>query len=203
VIATIRSGALLPLVLTALAIMGSPGPATISLTATGSAYGVHRSLGYLLGIIFGTWIVLIAVATGVTASLLAIPVLRSALVAASAAYLVWLAYHIATAAPPSGESSKPDDAPSLRGGTLLGVANPKAWVAIGAVFASGHLASDATTDAAVKVAVLAGMVVLISSTWLLVGASVAPLLRAPRVARTVNVALAAALLAATVVAVVQ
>ena len=42
------------LVLTSLAIMGSPGPATISLTATGSAFGVRRSLGYLTGIVIGT-----------------------------------------------------------------------------------------------------------------------------------------------------
>jgi threonine/homoserine/homoserine lactone efflux protein len=202
-IATIRTGALAPLVLTALAIMGSPGPATISLTAAGSAYGFRRSLGYLLGIMIGTWIVLIAVATGITASLLAIPVLRSVLVAVSAAYLAWLAFHIATAAVPGDESQTPDDAPSVRGGTLLGVANPKAWVAIGAVFASGRLASGAATDAAVKVAVLAMMVVLISSTWLFIGASFAPLLRAPRVARVVNIALAAALVAATVGAVVQ
>jgi threonine/homoserine/homoserine lactone efflux protein len=202
--AAIRSGALPPLALTALAIMGSPGPATISLTATGSAYGVRRSLRYLLGIIIGTWIVLIAVATGITASLLAIPVLRSVLLAASVAYLAWLAFHIATAATPTGDSTPPSGhAPSLRGGTLLGVANPKAWVAIGAVFASGRLASDAATDAALKVAVLALMVVLISCTWLLAGASLAPLLRAPRVARIVNVVLAATLVAATVGAVVQ
>jgi membrane protein DedA with SNARE-associated domain len=42
------------LVLTSLAIMGSPGPATISLTAAGSAYGVRRSAGYLTGIVAGT-----------------------------------------------------------------------------------------------------------------------------------------------------
>jgi hypothetical protein len=42
--------------------MGSPGPATISLTAVGSAYGVRRSLAYLVGIIGGTTIVLVAAA---------------------------------------------------------------------------------------------------------------------------------------------
>jgi threonine/homoserine/homoserine lactone efflux protein len=203
VIATIRSSALPALLLTALAIMGSPGPATISLTAAGSAFGIGRSLRYLIGIIVGTWIVLLAVATGITASLLAVPVLRSVLVGASAAYLAWLAYHIATAPAPTNQSSAAADAPSLRGGALLGVANPKAWVAIGAVFASGRLASAAALDALLKVAVLAAMVVIISSTWLLVGASFAPLLRTPRVARIVNIVLAGALLAATAVAVIQ
>ena len=85
------------LLLTSLAIMGSPGPATISLIAAGSAYGVRRSAGYLTGIIAGTTAVLIAVATGITAALLAVPALGAVLIAASAAYIMWLAYHIATA----------------------------------------------------------------------------------------------------------
>jgi threonine/homoserine/homoserine lactone efflux protein len=188
------------LVLTSLAIMGSPGPATISLTAAGSAYGVRRSVGYLAGIIAGTTIVLVAVATGITATLLAIPALRSVLIGLSAAYLLWLAYRIATAPPLIRQTAR---APSLRGGTLLGVANPKAWVAIGAVFASARLESAAATDALAKVAILSGMIVLINGAWLLVGASVAPLLRQPRAARIVNVALAGALIAATALAVIH
>jgi threonine/homoserine/homoserine lactone efflux protein len=200
--AAIRTGSIAPLVFTALAIMGSPGPATISLTAAGSAYGVRRSLAYLVGIVFGTWVVLVAVATGITATLLAVPILRSALVALSAAYLLWLAYHIATA-PPLDPQSTRSDAPSLRGGALLGVANPKAWVAIGAVFASAHLASGPAFDALAKSAVLAVLVIAINTIWLLIGASLAPLLRAKRSARIVNAALAAALVAATAFAIVH
>ena len=95
----IRWGSVGPLVLISLAIMGSPGPATISLMAAGSAYGVRRSLSYLIGIIVGTTIVLLAVATGITAALLAVPAIGSVLIWISAAYILWLAYHIATAPP--------------------------------------------------------------------------------------------------------
>jgi threonine/homoserine/homoserine lactone efflux protein len=197
----VRTGAVGPLVFTSLAIMGSPGPATISLTASGSAYGVRRSIGYLIGIIIGSTIVLVAVATGITAALLAIPALRVVLVGVSAVYLVWLAYHIATA-PALGASVPPGSrTPTFRGGALLGVANPKAWVAIGAVFAGARLSSDAPVDATAKVVVLTGMIVVINVVWLLVGASIAPLLRQPRSARVVNVSLAGALVAATAVAV--
>jgi threonine/homoserine/homoserine lactone efflux protein len=187
-----------PLVLTSLAIMGSPGPATISLTAAGSAHGVRRSAGYLAGIIVGTVVVLAAVATGVTAVLLAVPGLRPALLALSAAYIVWLAYHIATAPPLSAQTASA--APSLPGGIALGVANPKAWVAIAAVFASAHLADRAAVDASLKAAVLTAMIVLINTAWLLAGASFAPLLRDPRRSRIANVTLAAALVAATAAA---
>jgi threonine/homoserine/homoserine lactone efflux protein len=87
-VATIQWGSVGPLLLTALAVMGSPGPATISLTAAASAYGVRRSLGYLIGLIVGTATVLVAVATGITATLLAVPAMRSVLIAISAAYVL-------------------------------------------------------------------------------------------------------------------
>jgi threonine/homoserine/homoserine lactone efflux protein len=185
------------LLLSSAAIMGSPGPATISLVAAGSAYGVRRSLAYLAGIIAGTTIVLLAVATGITAALLAVPSLRSVLLGIAAAYILWLAYHIATAPPLAGATA---EAPSLAGGALLGVANPKAWVAIAAVFASARLAHAATADAAAKVLVLTAMIVLINTTWLVAGSSLAPLLRDARRARVVNVVLATALVGATALA---
>jgi len=191
-----------PLLVTALAIMGSPGPATISLTAAGSAYGVRRSLGYLTGIVAGTVVVLVAVATGITATLLAIPALRAVLIAISAAYILWLAYHVATA-PPLAAETAPSHAPSLAGGLLLGVANPKAWVAIAAVFASARLADSAKADAAAKIALLTLMIILICCTWLIAGASLARLLRDPRRARIINTALAVALVGATAFAVLH
>jgi threonine/homoserine/homoserine lactone efflux protein len=199
---TIDWGSIAALLVTSLAIMGSPGPATISLTAAGSAYGVRRSAGYLAGIIGGTWIVLVAVATGITATILAVPAMRSLLLAISSAYIVWLAYRIATAHALMLKTAT-SAAPSLVGGTVLGVTNPKGWVAIAAVFASTHLADRATVDAAAKGAVLAGMVVLITTSWLFVGASLSPILRDPTRSRIVNTVLAALLLGATAVAVLR
>jgi threonine/homoserine/homoserine lactone efflux protein len=203
IIATaIRWGAIVPLALESAGIMGSPGPATISLAATGSAYGIRRSLAYFAGIVAGTIIVLVAVATGVTATLLAAPAVRPVLIGVSAAYILWLAVRIATA-PPLAAQRDHGNAPSLGGATLLAVANPKAWVAIAAVFASGRLADAASTDAAAKTVVLSAMIVLIMVAWLLAGASLAPVLRDPRRARVVNRALATALVLATGFAVVR
>lgn len=201
-VAAIRWGSVGQLLLISLAIMGSPGPATISLAAAGSVYGVHRSLSYVLGIIVGTTIVLVAVATGITTALVAVPMIRPVLIAISAVYILWLAYHIATA-PPLSEPKAAPHAFSLLGGVLLGVANPKAWVAIAAVFASARLADAATTDAATKIAVLAAMIVAICASWLVAGSSLAWLLRDPRRARVVNAGLAVALVGATALAVLH
>jgi threonine/homoserine/homoserine lactone efflux protein len=202
ILAAIRWGSVAPLVLAAAAIMGSPGPATISLVAVVAAYGVRRSLPYVCGLVAGSGLVLVAVASGVTATLLAVPALRSLLIAGSAAYVLWLAYHIATAPPLSAQRAAAD-APSLAGGTVLGVANPKGWVAMAAVFASARLADTAATDAAAKTAVLAVMIVVIMTVWLIAGASLAPMLRDPQRARIVNAALAVALVGATAAAVLH
>jgi threonine/homoserine/homoserine lactone efflux protein len=191
---------IIALVVASLAIMGSPGPATISLAAAGSAYGLRRCVSYAIGIVMGTMVVLVAVATGITATLLAVPALRTALIAISAAYILWLAYRVATAPPLAAQTAK---VPSLAGGTLLGVANPKAWVAIAAVFASARLSDGASADAAAKVAVLSAMIVVIMGAWLIAGASFAPVLRDPRRARVVNAGLAVALVAATALAVLR
>ncbi|HVB10346.1 MAG TPA: LysE family transporter [Bacillota bacterium] len=183
--------------LTALAMMGSPGPATISLMTSGAAHGPRRSLGYLAGIVAGTWLVLIGVATGITVTLLAMPELRLLLIAASAGYILWLAYRLATAPP---VSAQPARAPSLGGGLLLAIANPKAWVAIAATFASARLLVGTAQDAVVKVGVLAGMLVPIMTAWLFAGSTLAPLLRSPRAGRAIHVVLAGALVAAAALA---
>jgi threonine/homoserine/homoserine lactone efflux protein len=201
-VAEIRWAAAGPLLLLALVIMGSPGPASISLVAAGSALGVRRSLRYLAGVVAGTTVVLVLVASGIMAALLEVPAMGPVLRWASAAYLLWLAYHIATA-PPLTEPAPapPPRAFSLARGAVLGAANPKGWVAIAAVFASAHLAGEGTTDAAAKVAVLAPTIVVICTAWLVAGTSIAPLLHEPRRARLVNVALAVALVGATALAV--
>jgi threonine/homoserine/homoserine lactone efflux protein len=95
------------------------------------------------------------------------------------------------------DASSASDAPTFPGGLLIGIANPKAWVAIAAVFASTRLADGAAIDAIAKVAVLSAMIVAICSTWLLVVAFLAQALRDPRLSRIVNVALAVALVVST------
>ena len=65
-VAAIRWGSIPPLLLISLAVMGSPGPATISLVAVGSVFGVRHSLEYLIGIIAGTTVVLVSDPMNVT-----------------------------------------------------------------------------------------------------------------------------------------
>ncbi|UVK41928.1 LysE family translocator [Mesorhizobium sp. AR07] len=190
---------LLALVLAATVVMGSPGPATISVTAVGAAFGLRHSLRYACGIIMGTIAVLVVVATGVVAVLASMPKLAPLLVVASAAYILYLAFKIATAPPlaaRSGEASRP----TWLAGFLLAVANPKAYVAIAAVFAGASSRQGGDIGIWLKLAVLALMIVAIHALWLVAGAAFARFLRRPAASRIINLVFAATLVLTTALA---
>ena len=186
---------LLGLMLVATVVMGSPGPATISVTAVGAAFGLRGSLGYTSGVVLGTIAVLVVVATGLMAMLVSVPTLAPVLAVASAAYILYLAFKIATA-PPLAASDDRATRPTFLAGFLLAIANPKAYVAIAAVFAGpGEL------GVGFKLAVLALMIVVIHAVWLLAGAAFARFLRQPVASRIINLVFAATLVLTTALAV--
>ncbi|MGO1075097.1 LysE family translocator [Inquilinus sp. CA228] len=188
------------LLLASSVVMGSPGPSTISVTAIGASFGIRRSLPYAAGLIAGTVTVLLAVAAGVVALVTSIPHGALALGILSAVYILYLAFKIATA-PPLGGRDGPAAAPGFLGGFGLAIANPKAYVAIAAVFAGTTvIAGNSGLDAAVKTTVLGGMVVLIHFCWLLAGVALSRWLHDPVSARIINLVMAAALVVVTVVA---
>lgn len=191
------------LLLAAFPLMGSPGPATLSLAATGSAFGVSRSLRYLAGIVSGTTGVLLMIAAGVGTVILAVPGLTPVIVVLATVYILYLAYRIATAPVLSDEAAE-RPAPSMAGGFLLAIANPKAFAAIGAVYAGIMVAPERPLlDAAVKVAVLVAVIVVVNTAWLMLGASFAAFLRHPRIGRAVNIAFAVLLVVSVAAAVLH
>ncbi len=188
------------LLLTSMALMGSPGPATISVTAMAAAFGARRSCPYLIGIILGTTLVLAIVASGLTGAVLAVPFLSPILIAAAALYILYLAYKIATA-PPLPMQKANGSPPPWFGGFLLAIANPKAYAAIAAVFAGNTIINtDPVWDAIVKFGILTLMVVVIHIVWLFAGGLMSHAMTDPRKARMVNMSFATALIAATLLA---
>ena len=192
---------LVALVLAATVVMGSPGPATISVTAVGAAFGLRDSLRYAWGIVLGTIAVLLVVATGVMAVLTSMPKLAPLLAFASGAYILDLAFKIATA-PPLAARAAEASRPTRLAGFLLAVANPKAYVAIAAVFA-GASSSQGAGDIGIwlKLTVLALMIVAIHALWLVAGASFARFLRRPAASRIINLIFATTLVLTTALAV--
>ncbi len=159
------------MLLAAAALMGSPGPSTISVTAVGAAFGLRRAMPYVAGLILGTTAVLLAVATGLFAALSAVPRAAPVLSAAAALYILWLAVRIARA-PPLARDDPSVPAPSVPGGLLLATTNPKAWIVFSALFAASHLRGlPPVAEAVAKTLALVVMIVAIHLAWLLVGAS--------------------------------
>jgi threonine/homoserine/homoserine lactone efflux protein len=182
-------------VLAGLALAGSPGPATLSLAATGAAFGARRGLGYMSGIVIGMVVVMGIVATGVAGVLLALPGAAPVVTAMAAAYFVYLAFRIATA-PPLSERTDQRRQPSFAGGIFLSLVNPKGYAAMAALFSGFVLIrGHPEQDAAAKAVVLAGIITAVNVAWLFAGAALTRFFRDPRTNRAINVTFAVLLLA--------
>lgn len=186
--------------LAALPLMGSPGPATLSLAGIGAAYGVRPGLGYLLGIVAGTAGVTVLIATGITGLILAAPGAVVIVTAIAAAYILYLAWKIATA-PVIDKATAGARAPAFSGGALLALANPKAYAAIGAVY-SGHIlvAGDLVLDAAAKIVALAVVICVVNVGWLVFGSTLSSFLSDAKTGRIANYVFAVMLVASVALA---
>ena len=185
--------ALAGFVLAAVALAGSPGPATLSLTATGAAFGARRGAGYLAGIVVGMVVVMALVATGLVGLLMAVPGAAPIVIALAAVYFLYLAWRIATA-PPLGEEKDERGAPTFAAGLLLSLANPKGYAAMAALYSSFGV------DIAVKMVLLTLIITLVNVAWLSAGAALTRFFREPRSNRAINIGFAVLLVASVVLA---
>jgi threonine/homoserine/homoserine lactone efflux protein len=187
-------------VLAGLALAGSPGPAVLSLAATGAAFGARRSLAYLAGIVLGMVGVMAITASGVVGLLLAIPGATPVLAILAASYFAYLAWRIATA-PPLRETTDERRQPSFLAGLLLSLINPKGYAAMAALFSGFTLMRGAVgLDVAAKMSVLLVVIAASSVAWLLAGRALTRFFREPRSNRIINMLFAILLLASVAVA---
>lgn len=186
-------------VLAAIALTGSPGPATLGLAAAGAAFGIRRSLALFAGILVGVLVVMLATATGLTGLILAQPGLGTTVSVLAMGYMLYLAYRIATAGPV--EDSAAGKPPGFVPGLFLGFGNPKAYAAMAALFSGFVLVRDRLlADAAAKVVILLAVMIVVDWGWLLLGSALTGALRRPRLARAINITFAVLLVAAVALA---
>jgi len=187
--------------LAALALAGSPGPATLSLAASAAAFGTRRSLGYLSGIVIGMVCVMAITASGLVGVLLAVPGVTPVVTVIAVAYFAWLAFRIATA-PPLTDTPEGGRPPSFMGGLGLSLINPQGYAAMAALFSSFVLLRDRLAlDIGLKIALLTILIAAVNVAWLLSGALLTRLFRDPRTNRIVNVLFAALLIASVAFAI--
>lgn len=186
-------------ILAALALCGSPGPATVSLAATGAAFGPRRGVAYMTGIDAGMVVVMSLTAAGVTGLVLAIPGAAPMVAVLAALYFVHLAWRIATA-PPLQDTAQGSE-PSFMAGVLLSLVNPKGYAAMAALFSGFALIRGRPElDAALKLGVLIVIVASVNAAWLFAGAALTRFFREPRTSRVINVTFAILLVASVAAA---
>lgn len=187
--------AVLVIVSVALPLMGSPGPNTLSAAAVGSAFGVRGGARYVAGLSVGAASVLLIMASGVTGILVAVPGALPVLMALAAAYILYLAYRIATA-PVATARDAGRQAPPFVAGFLLAIANPKAYAAFGAIYGStASLGGGSAAYVALRIGVVVALIFIVNPAWLALGSAFTRVLSSPRWGRIVNVAFALLLVA--------
>lgn len=189
----------------AVAMAGTPGPNNAMLASSGSLWGFRRTLPHMLGVAIGFPIMLVAVAAGAGGLLLHHPVAVAVMRWVGVAYLLYLAWRIATAQPRA-----PRDAPaeqpskghplSFVQAALFQWINPKAWLV--ALSAAATLTSVARHPSLGRAILLGGVFLAvtlpITAFWTSVGLGVARVFTSARALRRFNLVMAGLLVASIV-----
>ena len=173
----------------------TPGPNNLMLMASGTNFGFTRTIPHMLGVTGGFVIMVILVGIGLAKLFEAFPVLRLALKIGSVAYLVYLAWHIATASAPSANQVASAKPMTFLQASLFQWVNPKAWtMALGAV--SVYVPANNPIFGLLLVALVFGLINLpVVSGWAAMGVQLRRFLQDPMRLRIFNVTAAILLLA--------
>ena len=188
----------------ALAASISPGPNNAMLMASGANFGLRATVPHLAGVVIGFLVLMLAAGLGLGALLAAWPPLHLVLQATGAAYLLYLAWRIATADGVAGGSKAAPPRPlSFLQAALFQWANPSAWaIALGAV--ATYAPRQDFAAGVVVISLLIGAInIPCAVAWAGAGAGLRRLLARPGVLRAFNWAMAALLVASLIPALVQ
>ena len=177
---------LTPLMLFAFASSITPGPNNLMLASSGLTYGFRRSLPHMLGISAGFMVMLVLVGLGLGVVFQQWPVLHDVLQIVCAVYLLYLAWCIAMAAPPSPGAQAEGRPFSFLQAAAFQWVNPKAWtMALGVV--AVYVPPTGLLSDLLLAALLCGLVNLPSiSVWTMFGVALRRLLHRPTMVRVFN-----------------
>ncbi|TAX30845.1 LysE family translocator [Rhizobium leguminosarum] len=138
----------LALVLFAFTTSITPGPNNMMLFASGVNFGFRRTIPHMCGIGVGFFSLLIGVGFGLGALLHTVPVVYTALKFAGGAYLVWIAWKIATSRSLSESSTGVPKAWVMAVTAMATYTNPQLYLAsvliVGLAFAAVNVPSVST-----------------------------------------------------------
>ena len=173
----------------------TPGPNNIMLLSSALTYGFRRTLPHLAGIVIGFAFMIGAVGLGLGTIFITYPLLQSILKYAGAAYLIYLAAHIAMSGPVTPGQDNARGPMTFWGAAVFQWVNAKGWVmVIGTITAYAGIAGFPWNIVIqVVISLLIGAASCVA--WALFGSALRPWLTSPRAVRTFNVVMAILLLA--------
>lgn len=174
----------------AFAMAGTPGPNNTMVTASGANYGFRRTLPVATGMGIGVAVIIFTVAAA-GGSLVAEPRVHLVLKWLGVAYLLWLAWRIANAAPAGVTAENSRQRPfTFVEGALLQLVNPKLWVMVaGAVVTYGSGGGDLSVPTAFA-AIFGGATIASTVAWTWVGVGASRFIRSERSLKRFNQAMA-------------
>jgi len=177
----------------------TPGPNNIMLTASGVNFGYVRTLPHIAGILLGMTTMIALAGFGLGGFFKAYPEAHSALRVVGAAYLLFLAYKISTAASPGdGEDDGGKPLTPVQAALFQWV-NPKGWTFILALVATFTTAEHYLLQIVLFVLINLIVTFTATSSWTLFGHAIGRFLTgAPRRLRMFNMVMGL-LLVATVI----
>lgn len=172
----------------------TPGPNNLMLMASGANFGFRRSIPHMFGVGLGFPLMIVPVGLGVMQIFDLWPLSYTILKVLSVAYMLFLAWKIANAAPPDG-APKTDSKPlTFLQASAFQWVNPKAWsMALGAItlYAAGRDLGAVLWVAGTYV----GMGCISTTSWTVLGQQLRRLLNRPGRLRAFNWTMAALLVA--------
>jgi threonine/homoserine/homoserine lactone efflux protein len=173
----------------------TPGPNNAMVLASGLNFGFRRTLPHVAGIAIGFGIVVLIAGFGLGAVFKSMPLLYAALKYGGAAYLVYLAWRIATSGGIDDKDSQRGEPLSFIGAMLFQWVNVKGLIAAISSVAIYSAIAPYPYNVLFLGAVF-GLVGFVSAAaWALFGASLRGLLSTPRAVRIFNVTMAVLLVA--------
>ncbi|MFT7595145.1 MAG: threonine/homoserine/homoserine lactone efflux protein [Paracoccaceae bacterium] len=156
----------------------TPGPNNLMLMASGANFGFRRSVPHMLGVAAGFVFMLLLVGAGLVQVFDSYPVSYGVLKALSVAYLLWLAWKIANAAPLQGQDTGGHPMSFVQAAGFQWV-NPKAWAM--ALTAISAYTPGQTFESIALVGLIFGAINLPSvGSWTVIGQQMSRVLTNPR-----------------------
>ena len=174
----------------------SPGPNNLMLLSSGMNFGWRKSVPHILGIAIGFPVMIFGVGMGITQIFEAYPTSLMVMKVLSAAYLLYLAYKIASTQPVTLDSDQRNTQPlTFIQAAAFQWVNPKAWTMALTAISAYTVANNMFLSVLIVILVFLSAGMLSTNMWTIIGLKLRIFFTRPNAYRAFNIGCALILVA--------